>query len=61
MGKSRIKGREKIMSKEDYCYWQGRLSQFDDLPDGAWWASCESAIGGYDRFMQYLLSSKVYD
>ena len=49
------------MNEKDYYYWQGRLSVFDDLSDGAWWASCENAIGGYDKFMSYLEASKIYD
>ena len=50
-----------IMSEEKYHYWKGKLSQYDDLPDGAWWASCESEIGGYDNFMAYLHASKKYE
>ena len=51
----------RIMDEDDYYYWQGRLSQFDNLPDGAWWAACESTIGGYDKFMEWLEASKIYD
>ena len=40
---------------------KGRLEQYDDLPDGAWWAACESECGGYDNFMSYLQASKIYE
>ena len=49
------------MKKKEYFYWQGRLGQFDELPDGAWWAACEGEIGGYDKFMDYLQSSKIHE
>ena len=51
----------KRMSKEDYWYWKGHLSAYDDLPDGAWWDSCERAIGGYDKMVSWLEAGKKYD
>ncbi len=52
---------KKIMSKEDYFYWRGKLSAFDDFSDGAWWAACEHSIGGYDKMMAWLEAGKIYD
>ena len=52
---------KKIMSEKDYYYWEGRFANYDDLPDGAWWAACQSAIGGYDKMMAWLEAGRVYD
>jgi hypothetical protein len=51
----------KAMSGKDYWYWNGRLSQYDDFGDGAWWQACQDLIGGYDKLMAYLEASKIYD
>ena len=56
-----IKRRKKIMSRDEYFELAGRLSQYDELPDGAWWAACESECGSYNKFMAYLEASKIYD
>ena len=50
-----------MMSKKDYYYWQGRFEAFDDFSDFAWWVACESAIGGYNKFMAWLKAGQVYD
>ena len=49
------------MTREEVAYWNGRLSPYDDFSDGAWWAACESEIGGYDKFMDFLLSEKKFN
>lgn len=35
---------------DDVAFLDGYLSAFDDLPDGAWQAACEDAIGSCDKF-----------
>ena len=53
-----IYGIEAILNPQLFV--QIRIQCDDDLPDGAWWCACESAIGGYDKFMDYLLSGERY-
>lgn len=50
-----------LMSKKDYHFWQGKLDQFDDLSDGAWWQACQDTIGGYNKMMTWLEAGRVYD
>ncbi len=38
------------ISNRDADHLDGLLSAFDDLPDGAWRAACESAIAECPRF-----------
>lgn len=38
------------LSRNDAAYLDGLLSAFEDLPDGAWQAACESAIERDPRF-----------
>jgi hypothetical protein len=49
------------MKEPEYWYWEGFLSMFEDLPDGAWWSCCEAAIGGYDKFMEFLKAGEKYN
>ena len=50
-----------IMIKEEYHRIAGMLSAYDELSDGAWFASCEHACGGYDKFMAWLEAGKTYE
>jgi len=40
----------RVVSRADLDYLNGLLSAFDELPDGAWRAACESAIESDPRF-----------
>jgi hypothetical protein len=50
-----------MMSKEEYHRIAGMLSAYDNLPDGAWFAACESACGGHDKLMAWLEAGKIYE
>jgi hypothetical protein len=38
------------LSDDDIAYLDGYLSAWDELPDGAWQAACEDAIGACEKF-----------
>jgi hypothetical protein len=38
------------LSPEDIAFLDGYLSFYDELPDGAWQAACEEAIGRCEEF-----------
>ena len=49
------------MTEYEYFFLKGRLEPYNDFSDGAWWAACESACGGYDRFMAWLQAGRKYE
>ena len=39
-----------MLTEEDCWFLDGLLEAYDELPDGAWQAACEGAIGACERF-----------
>lgn len=64
MGKHLLEHKKRLSMKEIY-FLDGYLDAFDDFPDGAWQAACESAIErlpqykgrGYDVWMEWCMAN----